>query len=318
MAVVGREIVIQQSADLQVTPLSDEVLEMALCQVVAGAGNTDVAIRSEPDTTAEQIGTVPVDIPLDVFGQQKATRTWYLVAFETNETTIRGWVRADLMVQTTPCPSFSTSLSTPIPEAQALPVSDPSALCQAVSREPNMFVAVRAAPDESADRLGSVPYGPTMDVLQQKMGHDGQLWFLISFKLDVAQLAGWTPAATVIPTTICPPLEENEMLLPLPTSTQLRMREIVVASRNIPAGHQITEQDVTTRWWPESSGVLAFTRLEDVIGEFTGGEIFYEQPILMSMVVDAFPTPVVQALCAVSFTAPVTVSIYVAPLRVLR
>lgn len=71
------------------------------------------------------------------------------------------------------------------------------------------------------------------------------------------------------------------------TPTPIPVVEIVVSVQDIPRGLQIPPNAVVLRPWPEESAPSqGITNIEDVIGKRARTDIFREQPILSSMVVD--------------------------------
>ncbi len=76
---------------------------------------------------------------------------------------------------------------------------------------------------------------------------------------------------------------------PLPTATPLTFIDIVIATQELSRGTVIPPNAVALRPFPEQSVPFnAITNLEDVIGRTARTDIYREEPILSSMVVDNF------------------------------
>lgn len=73
----------------------------------------------------------------------------------------------------------------------------------------------------------------------------------------------------------------------IPTPTPMEFVEIVIAVQPMPRGFRILPNAVELRRWPlESTPFNAIRSLEDVIGKIARTDIYVEQPILTSMVVE--------------------------------
>jgi len=81
--------------------------------------------------------------------------------------------------------------------------------------------------------------------------------------------------------------DSGQVVEDIATPTPIPVVEIVVSVQDIPRGLQIPPNAVVLRPWPEESAPSqGITNIEDVIGKRARTDIFREQPILSSMVVD--------------------------------
>jgi Flp pilus assembly protein CpaB len=119
-----------------------------------------------------------------------------------------------------------------------------------------------------------------------------------------------TPTGDATPGT--PDTTINNQQEDLPTPTPIEFRELVIAVQNIARGMVIPPNAVQLRQWPlESAPFNGIQSLEDVVGKIARTDIFVEQPILFSMVVDDLSqlASVGSDLAAVLPTGQVAISI---------
>ncbi len=68
-----------------------------------------INVRSRPTTTAPQIGILPSGTPADVLGIETGTQNnqvWYRISATIDGATLQGWIRNDLVVPISPCPTL--------------------------------------------------------------------------------------------------------------------------------------------------------------------------------------------------------------------
>jgi hypothetical protein len=101
-----------------------------LCTVINPA-DASILVRSDPSTTALNMGVLPKDIAAQVIRQMRGSddgRVWYLLSAQIGSANITGWVRADMVIGLDSClPSNdATATATPIPMMSATPTAVPT------------------------------------------------------------------------------------------------------------------------------------------------------------------------------------------------
>ncbi len=117
----------------------------------------------------------------------------------------------------TPSATWTPSI-TPTPTDTFTPTATPTAtVTPSITPTPrvlcNVFadreaVNVRALPDPLSQRIFTMQLGQAMDVMEQRLGADNQLWYRVIFRVGDAQLSGWVRADLVqeVGESVCPPL----------------------------------------------------------------------------------------------------------------
>lgn len=101
-------------------------------------------------------------------------RTWYKVSFTQDGSTIEGYIRGDLLVETNPGGSSSGSTD----------VSGTRYIDTDVAR-------VRTWPSTNGDIRSRLTRGTTVNLISSKTGDDGQLWYKVSYSDGGYQLNGY-------------------------------------------------------------------------------------------------------------------------------
>jgi hypothetical protein len=76
-----------------------------LCRVFV-AGSESINVRSRPSATATLVGRIPRNTAMPVLRQERSTsdgRVWFYVNAPVEGARIEGWIRSDLVVQTSDC-----------------------------------------------------------------------------------------------------------------------------------------------------------------------------------------------------------------------
>ncbi|MBN1681411.1 MAG: SH3 domain-containing protein [Anaerolineae bacterium] len=104
----------------------------------------------------------------------------------------------------TPEPTITPSI-TPTPSETPTPSLTPTPRILCIVSIPS-GINIRTQPSSTAEVLHNVAYGQRqrMNVLQQRIGEDNQLWFRGELKIDDAEITGWVRADLVEELTDCP------------------------------------------------------------------------------------------------------------------
>jgi hypothetical protein len=90
------------------TPTATLVIQ---CRIYIGRLD-GINVRSRPSTQAALVGFLPSGSTADVLaiesGAQDANQLWYRISADIEGATLQGWIRADLVVEVTDCPTLSS------------------------------------------------------------------------------------------------------------------------------------------------------------------------------------------------------------------
>jgi tetratricopeptide (TPR) repeat protein len=111
----------------------------------------------------------------------------------------------------TPTPSDTptateTPSQTPSPTETPTPsiTPTPAVLCLVFV---NVGINIRAEPNQAAVVVHNTRQRQTLEVLDERLGTDNQLWFRVRFEVGDARITGWVNATVVDQVTECPTLE---------------------------------------------------------------------------------------------------------------
>src|SRR6185295_12928966 len=94
----------------------------------------------------------------------------------------------------------------------------------------------------------------------------------------------------------------NTTSTPVPTPPELV--KVVIAVQSLPRGFRITQDSVALRDWPKDiAPANAISDPAEVIGKITRTDVFVEEPILASMIVDELGTNGLESLAHVGSDA---------------
>ncbi len=99
----------------------------------------------------------------------------------------------------TPSITF-TATNTFTPSVTATPLI----LCQVVVINPSIFAYVRSRPSQTGKIITQIGQGQKMDVLEQRNGDDGRVWFRVTFTIEGNSVEGWVRSDLVSQITTCP------------------------------------------------------------------------------------------------------------------
>lgn len=245
---------------------------------------------------------------------QSADGAWFEVALSDGR---RGWVVANLVtLQPTPVPTLT---NTPTPTLTFTPT--PAAQSGMNNADPTLNAVQQTlwdcVPRQDWEFERTVITGQTYESIASEYG-------ISVYELLASNCISVDAPIRYGQTLHVPETQHRGTPLTTTQLTQIASTEtaqIVVAVQSIQRGGVIEEEDIALRnWLPDAMPVGAFTAIEDVVGMRARTDIYTEQPVLTSMVIEDYAdlvsgldVPAGQRAVAIPFDTIASVSYGVQP-----